>query len=79
MNARRDPLSFFLSAEEVEHLTGFKLPRHQARWLSAKGWRFELNANRKPIIARGYVERMLGCSEVEQRQARPNFMALRNI
>ncbi len=71
---------FFLSAEEVEVLTGFKLPSHQVRWLSRKGWRFEVNGNRKPIVARKYVEKMLGCiSDLQDQLPKPNFRALQAI
>ncbi len=48
--------------------------------LRAKGWRFELNGNRKPIIARKYAEKMLGCStDTQDATARPNFGALKAI
>lgn len=68
----------FLASDEVEALTGYKLPVHQTKWLRTKGWRFELNGNRKPIIARKYAEKMLGCfSEAQDVIPRPNFNALR--
>lgn len=70
--------SLFLLSEEIEVLTGYKLPVHQTKWLHSKGWRFELNGNRKPIIARKYAEKMLGCGADETQPApRPNFNALR--
>ena len=59
-HTRVQPL--FLAAEEVETLTGFKTPMRQVDWLRTKGWRFELNGNRKPVIARRYAEKMLGCA-----------------
>ena len=78
MNVDHSPI--FLLADEVETLTGYKLPAHQTKWLSAKGWRFELNGNRKPIIARKYAEKMLGCaSDALDAIPRPNFRALRGI
>lgn len=67
----------FFSGEEIECLTGYKLPMRQVAWLRAKGWRFEINGNRKPIVARKYAERMLGCGAVEETVHRPNFTALR--
>ena len=76
-DGRVDPL--FLSVEEVETLTGFKTPMRQVEWLRAKGWRFELNGNRKPIIARRYAEKMLGCGADEVQYPRPNFSALRTV
>lgn len=75
MNAtNREPI--FLEPAEVETLTGLKTVARQATWLSSKGWRFELNANRRPIIARRYAEKMLGCSGEEDQRPRPNFGAL---
>ena len=70
----------FLIDTEIEILTGYKLPSHQTKWLRLKGWRFELNGNRKPIIARKYAEKMLGCaSDALDAMPRPNFHALRSI
>ena len=70
----------FLTSDEIETLTGYKLPAHQTKWLRKKGWRFELNCNRKPIIARKYAEKMLGCaSDTPESFPRPNFRALQAI
>lgn len=66
----------FLSHEEIEILTGFKLPMRQVAWLRTKGWRFEINGNRKPIVAHKYAEKMLGCGGPEENTFRPNFSAL---
>ena len=68
----------FLIPEELQVLTGFKTSARQVAWLRIKGWRFELNGNRKPIIARKYAEKMLGCGGVEEpSRPQPNFNALR--
>lgn len=72
--ATRVPL--FLDGDEVEVLTGFKTPMRQVEWLRSKGWRFELNGNRKPVIARRYAEKMLGCGSDDEQRPRPNFGAL---
>jgi hypothetical protein len=69
-------LAIFLTSDELEALTGFKLPTRQAKWLRAKGWRFEINGNRRPIVARKYAENMLGCGVPEERSYRPNFSAM---
>ncbi len=69
--------SIFLSGDEVACLTGYKLSAKQVAWLRAKGWRFELNCNKKPIVARKYAEKMLGCGIPEDATYRPNFAALR--
>ena len=76
MSTLKPTTPIFLSFEEIAALTGFKLPTYQAKWLRTKGWRFEINANRRPIIARKYAEKMLGCGEQEFESYRPNFAAL---
>ena len=73
----RGPLpQLFLAPDEVETLTGFKTPMRQIDWLRTKGWRFELSGNRKPVIARRYAEKMLGCGDDDEQRPRPNFGAL---
>lgn len=70
--------ALFLLPDELEVLTGFKLPARQVSWLRQKGWRFEINGNRRPIVARKYAEKMLGCGTDEGvTPPRPNFNALR--
>jgi hypothetical protein len=78
-NDPREPL--FLEPGEVEVLTGFKTPARQVIWLRDKGWRFELNGNRRPIIARRYAEKMLGCGQDEGQHLapQPNFGALLRV
>lgn len=66
----------FLTSDEIGTLTGFKTPARQVAWLRTKGWRFEINGNRKPIVARKYTEKMLGCGAPEESAYRPNFAAL---
>lgn len=69
----------FLTSEEVGILTGFKTPARQVEWLRTKGWRFEINGNRRPIVARKYAEKMLGCGIAEEAGYRPNFAALQGF
>ena len=76
MMERTTPSPLFLAPEEVETLTGFKTPMRPVDWLRTKGWRFELSGNRKPVIARRYAEKMLGCSGDDEQRPRPNFGAL---
>jgi hypothetical protein len=66
----------FLTNDEVGVLTGFKTPTKQVDWLRTKGWRFEVNGNRRPIVARKYAEKMLGCGIPDESTYRPNFAAL---
>ena len=69
--------SMFLTAEEIQTLTGLKGACRQVGWLRIKGWRFELNAIGRPVIARRYAEKMLGCGPEHEAVHRPNFGALR--
>lgn len=66
----------FLGPDEVETLTGFKTPMRQIDWLRTKGWRFEMSGSRRPVIARRYAEKMLGCGNDDEQRPRPNFGAL---
>ncbi|MFZ1499519.1 MAG: DUF4224 domain-containing protein [Giesbergeria sp.] len=68
--------ALFLTIDELETLTGFKTPARQVEWLRTKGWRFEINGNRRPIVARKYAEKMLGCGAPEERSYKPNFSAM---
>ena len=73
------PGPLLLSPDELADVTGFRLAAKQIRWLSTKGWRFEVNGNRRPIVARRYAEKMLGCGGADEQSApRPNFSALRS-
>lgn len=67
----------FLVPEEVETLTGFKASARQIVWLRSKGWRFEQSGSGRPIVARKYAEKMLGCGGDDVQYPRPNFGALR--
>ena len=69
---------FFLAPSEIELLTGFKLPTRQCRWFGEKGWCFVVSGSGRPVVARKYVEKMLGCGTGgDERRPRPNFAALR--
>ena len=70
-------IPLFLTGEELEALTGFKIAARQVEWLRSRGWRFEINGNRRPVVARKYAENALGCGVPEEQGFRPNFGALR--
>lgn len=68
----------FLTPDEIATLTGFKLASRQIDWLRNKGWRFTINGNCHPVVARKYAEKMLGCGDDEGiGHASPNFAALK--
>lgn len=69
----------FLSKNEIAELTGYKLSAHQCRWLRERGWVFEQNCNKHPIVGRSYAKSRLGGSDhgdTAPRITRPNFAAL---
>lgn len=70
----------FLTAEELQELTGRVLYKRQREWLQAQGWTFTVNANGRPIVSRAHMEAMLGGAKIEQpkeRAYRPNLEAIR--
>ena len=47
----------FLATDELIQLTGNKRPSAQAAWLASHGWRFEVNAAGRPVVARAEADR----------------------
>lgn len=78
-------MSLFLTPAEVGELTGYERPADQARWLRDRGWIFELNAQRRPIVLRAYAEGRMGGARSQGSAAatgyhippQPNFDALK--
>ncbi len=54
-------MSLFLSRDELQELTGYRQAAAQMRWLTDRGWRFEVGGDGRPKVARAEQERrMLG-------------------
>lgn len=73
--------TIFLTPEELAELTGRSTSASQQRWLKANGYRFVLNANSRPIVARGHVLARLGAAPDDSitpvvAAPRPNFSAI---
>lgn len=68
----------FLTADEVETLTGYRKPSAQIRWLrETKRYRFEINGAGHVVIARAWIEGTPAASaHVVDMPARPNLRAL---
>ena len=49
-------MGLFLSNEELESLTGYKLASKQVHWLKAKGYHVEVNARGLPRITHLQIE-----------------------
>jgi hypothetical protein len=45
----------FLSPEELAEITGYKHIASQREWLDANGWKYVLNAARRPIVGRWFA------------------------
>jgi hypothetical protein len=56
---------------------GFAPSRLQVDWLTRKGWRFETNGIGRPVIARKYADKVLGCGDEGAAVLRPNFASLK--
>lgn len=73
----------FLTPVELAELTGRTSAAGQRKWLEANGYRFAVNANNRPIVARDYLLTRLGVVAAAVSQpamldaARPNFGALK--
>lgn len=73
--------ALFLTPVEMVELTGRSTSAGQRRWLDANGYRFALNANSRPIVARGHVLARLGAIQTDSSAPampapRPNFAAI---
>ena len=72
----------FLTPDEVGELTGRTSAAGQRKWLEANGYRFAVNANNRPMVAREYLLARLGVAVASIDLAataapRPNFAALK--
>lgn len=67
----------FLTAEEIAELTGYKLPAHQRRWLTAHGYPHDVAASGKPVVSRAYVDTRLGGRAPAPAKSAPNLSALK--
>lgn len=53
-------ISQFLTNEELQTITGYKLPYKQIEWLQSNGWSFIVNAANHPIVHRSIMLIKLG-------------------
>ncbi len=68
----------FLTAEEVRDLTGYQRNADQRKWLSVRGWVFEVAGTGRPIVSVAYAEQRLGGDAPATPQAwMPNVAAIR--
>lgn len=56
----------FLSDDELLDLTGYRRHADQRRWLSDRGWKFEVSAiTGKPVVSKSYAESRLSGATVK--------------
>lgn len=68
--------SAFLSPDEMTALTGYVRRSGQIAWLRERGWRFELDRDGRPRVARAFMERRMVGETVAQEAPEPNWAAL---
>lgn len=67
----------FLSEEDLQRLTGYKLAAHQRRWLEERKWRYAQDRLGRPIVATAYCLQQLGIKEEKKAPAtEPNWSVL---
>ena len=66
-----------LTPDELLDLTGYQRACAQRRWLTARGFVFEVRANGTPAVLRAHVERRMGAIETTPAGAvEPDWAAL---
>ena len=67
----------FLSLDEVQHLTGYKRPADQIRWLSRARLPHAVNKAGRPIVSKAAAEAMLGSpGQPAAARPEPNWAAI---
>lgn len=56
----------FLTSEELESLTGYKISSAQKRWLDRNFFEYAISAYGKPKVLRSFVEYRLGITEQQK-------------
>ena len=46
----------FLSATELQELTGYRKPALQLRWLAENSYSFDVRGDGRPVVSRTYYE-----------------------
>ena len=69
----------FLSANELQELTGRKRNAGWIQWLTANRWRFAVRADGKPVVAIAEMEQHLCSPQVKTADAEPNLAGLDSL
>jgi len=68
----------FLSANELQELTGYQKPALQIRWLAENGYSFDVRCDGRPVISRTHYESHHE-GAIVQRRTEPNLAALDEV
>ena len=70
--------NMFLTAEDLQSLTGFTRPSKQIEWLRGQGFEFRVAADGHPRVLRDHVLRLMGAIDIaSRRRTAPDFSSLR--
>lgn len=70
-------MTMFLTEAELQELTECVQPEAQRRWLTARGWPFEISSKGRNRVLRSVMERQMGIVTKAKKQAEPDFSAVR--
>jgi hypothetical protein len=68
----------FLTAEEIEQLTGYLINTKQIEWLRNRVWKYEVSRTGRPVVLRSYAESKLS-DEARNQEWSPNVASLRKV
>ncbi len=63
-------IDIYLTPSEIERLTGRKYAKVQRKVLAARGWKFELDADGRPLLLRELHDQRLGVRASTAKRAR---------
>ena len=68
----------FLNREQIQELTGYKIPSKQKKWLCEEGFIFKVAGDGKPRVLRSEVYDKMSSTGVirKEKQTEPNFEAI---
>lgn len=66
-------MTLLLTDDEVREVTGYKRAADQRKWLTSRGWAFEISASGKPKVLRAHAEERMGG---KRREWAPDFSGL---
>lgn len=66
----------YLTENEIARLTGRRYAKYQRQSLAERGWKFEVDADGRPLVLRQQHDERLGAKTSTARRARPRLDGL---